>query len=82
MSAAVKVGDRIKLLAPMTNPNSTCRPVEDDMPVGLEGVVTGVLTGHGPKFDQISVHWDNGRMLGVMPGHDKFQIIPVEANNP
>ena len=71
-----QVGDRIKLLAPMMNDNSDWMPVEKDMPVGLEGTVVHV-NFKGPRdFHQISVRWDNGRSLSILPYRDQFQILP------
>jgi hypothetical protein len=78
-SNMTKVGDRIKLLSPMTNHNSTWKPVEDGMPVGLEGTVTYVNFNGPREFHQISVRWDNGRSLSILPYHDQFRIIPGEV---
>jgi hypothetical protein len=71
----VKVGDRIKLTAPLTNKNSTWMPVEEGMPAGLEGVVVHVNFEGPREWHQISVKWDNGRALGVMPYTDSYEVI-------
>jgi hypothetical protein len=70
-----EVGDRVRLTAPMVNENSAWMPVEQDMPAGLEGAVV-IVSMTGPKeFHQISVRWDNGRGLGLIPHTDKFVVI-------
>ena len=55
------VGKRVRLI----------EMFEDLDPVapGTEGTVTSV------GADVISVDWDNGRMLGMIWGMDKFEII-------
>jgi hypothetical protein len=68
------VGKRIKLLKTMTNDDSIWMP-EEDLPVGLEGTITHVSIHGSKKFDQISVKWDNGRILGILPYKDDYQIL-------
>lgn len=75
------VGDRVRLTAPMVNENSDWMPVEQDMPVGLEGTVIAVSL-EGPKeLQQISVRWDNGRGLGLIPHVDKFVVISPDKED-
>ena len=76
------VGDRVRLTAPMVNEGSDWMPVEQDMPVGLEGTVE-IVSMDGPKeLHQLSIRWDNGRGLGLIPHVDKFVVIsPVEEND-
>lgn len=64
----VTKGDRVKITGVMDDP----APME----VGTEGTVDYVYDGGsgGPKFAQISVKWDNGRSLMLLP-HDPFVII-------
>ena len=77
-----KVGQRVRLLAPMVNPNSKWMPVEKGMPVGLEGTISHVSFEGHPELHQISVKWDNGRHLGLIPGKDIFTVIeePADVN--
>lgn len=75
-----EVGQRIKLLSPMVNENSSWMPVEQGMPAGLEGVITHVNFEGPREWHQISVKWDNGRSLAIMPYTDRYQILkPEEA---
>jgi hypothetical protein len=78
--AAYKVGQRVKLMAPMVNTNSTWMPVEDGMPVGLEGTITYVSCEGHPELHQLGVKWDNGRSLGLIPGKDIFDVIQESAH--
>jgi hypothetical protein len=71
------VGKRIRLLDEMNNPNSSWMPKED-LPVGLEGTITYVSI-HGSHLDQIGVNWDNGRVLGILPYKDNYEVY--EANS-
>lgn len=72
----VLVGRRIKLTAPMTNPDSKWMPVEEGMPAGLEGTVV-LVNFDGPKeWHQVSVKWDNGRSLALMPYVDSYVVLP------
>lgn len=75
-----KVGQRVRLLAPLTNPNSNWMPVEEGMPVGLEGTINYVSFEGHPELHQIGVSWDNGRRLGLLPGKDSFVVIAEPAN--
>ena len=75
-----KVGQRVRLLAPMVNPNSTWMPVEKDMPVGLEGTINYVSFEGHPELHQIGVSWDNNRRLGLIPGKDIFVVIEEPAD--
>lgn len=74
------IGKRVRLTGPMRNKNSDWMPVEKDMPVGLEGVVVAV-NDEGPReWHQISVRWDNGRGLALMPYVDSYMVLePVTA---
>jgi hypothetical protein len=78
----LKIGDRIELLAPMTNPDSKIIPVEEGMPAGLKGTIV-YLSLEGPaEWHQIGVKWDNGRTLNILPGVDKFVVCkPQELTN-
>lgn len=78
--AAYKVGQRVKLLSPMVNSNSTWMPVEEGMPSGLEGTITYVSCEGHPELHQLGVKWDNGRSLGLIPGKDSFTVIQEPAN--
>jgi len=60
----VKSGDHIRLLNMPNDP--------DPIPVGSEGIVTDVTDG---PLAQITVKWDNGRSLALIPGIDGFEII-------
>ena len=67
MSVRCRVGDRVRLTA----------PVSDDypppgLPAGLEGSVTWI--GEAAYGWQIAVDWDNGRRLILLPG-DQFEVI-------
>ena len=59
-----KAGDRIRLLNMPDDP--------DPIPVGSEGMVVDVTDG---PLAQITVDWDNGRSLTLIPGVDVFEII-------
>lgn len=72
------VGKRVKLLAPMVNSNSAWKPVEDGMPAGLEGTIVHINMDGPPNWHQISVKWDNGRALGLLPYVDRFEVLPAE----
>jgi len=70
------IGRRIRLTAPMTNPDSKWMPVEEGMPAGLEGTVI-LVNFDGPKdWHQIHVRWDNGRSLALLPHVDSYALLP------
>lgn len=75
MASAVKVGDRVKLTAPMMNPNSANMPVEEGMPVGLLGTVFHVNLEGAKDMHRIAVRWDNGRSLNILPDVDSFVVV-------
>lgn len=77
-----QVGDRIRLLSPMVNENSSWMPVEHGMPAGLEGTVVHVNFDGPSDWHQIFVRWDNGRSLAIMPYKDHYQIIKEPAHAP
>lgn len=69
----MQVGDRIRLTAPLLNPDSPDIPVED-IPVGTEGTILNInLTGR-QEFQQIGVQWDNGSTLSLLPG-DSYVVL-------
>lgn len=76
-----RAGQRIRLLAPMTNLNSTRIPIEDGMPVGLEGTVVATCFSGPREWHQISVCWDNGRSLAVLPYVDCFELISTQGDS-
>ena len=47
--------------------------MEDESPVdeGLEGIINNI-----DDLGTIHVNWDDGRMLGVIPGIDKYELLP------
>jgi hypothetical protein len=76
MTGQALIGRRIKLTAPMTNPNSKWMPVEEGMPAGLEGTIV-LVNFDGPiEWHQIHVKWDNGRSLALMPYVDAYELLP------
>lgn len=44
----------------------------DPIPAGSTGTVTRVTDG---PLAQVSVDWDNGRSLSLVPGTDQFEVI-------
>ena len=65
-----KVGDRVRLTAPIAD-----NYPPPGLPAGLEGIVNFVNTACGPDIGfQVSVKWDNGRSLDLLPG-DVFEVI-------
>ena len=72
------VGQRVRLLSPMRNENSTWMPVEEGMPAGLEGTITYVSMDGPREWHQLGVQWDNGRTLGLIPGKDSFVVIATK----
>lgn len=73
-----EVGKRVKLLAPMINPDSKWMPVEEGMPAGLEGTIIHVNFDGPRDYHQVSVKWDNGRSLALMPYVDSFTVFEPE----
>ena len=63
----VAKGDRVRITGVMADDPA---PME----VGTEGTVTHVHEGGYGIGQQISVKWDNGRSLMLLP-HDPFRII-------
>lgn len=55
------IGKRIRMIEMIEDPN----PIEN----GCEGIITHVGGG------VINVNWDGGRTLGIVIGHDKYEII-------
>ena len=72
------VGKRVRLLAPMVNENSNWMPVEAGMPAGLEGTIYAVNVDGPREWHQISVKWDNGRGLALMPYKDVFEVFEAK----
>jgi len=68
------VGKRVRLVSEMVNYDSKWKPVEDGMPVGLEGTIYAVNNSGPVEYHQLSVRWDNGRTLALLP-HDVFQVL-------
>lgn len=66
-------GTRVRLTAPLRNPDSPYLPVED-IPVGTEGVVLMANLSGPREFHQIMVEWDNGSMLSLLPGDPYVKI--------
>lgn len=64
---APKLGDRVRVLAMPGDP--------DPVPAGVEGVVDYV----SPTGEQVSVRWDDGRRLMLLPGVDSFDVMPRRA---
>jgi hypothetical protein len=69
----VQKGDRIRLLHMPDDP--------DPIPAGSIGTVTRVTSG---PLGQVSVDWDSGRSLSLVPGVDRFEVIEpaAEASEP
>jgi hypothetical protein len=69
----IQKGDRIRLLHMPDDP--------DPIPAGSIGTVTRVTTG---PLGQVSVDWDSGRSLSLVPGVDRFEVIEpaAEASEP
>jgi hypothetical protein len=65
-----QVNDRIRLLAPLVNPDSDTIPVED-VPVGTEGTVDWIGSCAGQVC---GVKFDNGIRLVLLEG-DNFDVI-------
>lgn len=73
------VGKRIRLTGKMINQDSTWMP-EEDLPIGTEGTIIYINMHGDKKFDQISVKWDNGRSLGILPYKDNYLILEQNGN--
>lgn len=80
--AKPEVGKRVRLLAPMVNPNSNWMPVEEGMPAGLEGTIVHVNFDGPRDYHQVSVRWDNGRSLALMPYVDSFVVFDAPTPEP
>lgn len=65
----LKIGDRIRLINMPDDPNP--------IPVGSEGTVTSV-NQYTIIAKQVSVKWDSGRMLMLLPGIDTYEVIGHE----
>ena len=62
-------GDRIRLTR-TTNPFSKIKP-------GVEGTVM-IVGGNGIVY----VEWDNGSIIGMIPGEDEWEILHKIENHP
>ena len=60
----IRTGDRIRLLDMPDDP--------DPIPAGSTGTVTRVTTG---PLGQVTVAWDSGRSLSLVPGVDRYEVI-------
>lgn len=69
MSAPCAVGDRIRLTAPVVD-----HYPPPGLPAGLEGTVTWIGQWTTEYTKQISVDWDNGRRLLLLPC-DQFEVL-------
>ena len=65
-----RCGDRIRLIAMPDDP--------DPIPVGSTGTILSVTEG---RFAQIEVEWDSGRSLALVPGVDRYEILPRTDDN-
>lgn len=70
MTAPCKVGDRVRLTAPV--PDEYPPP---GLPAGLEGLVTWVGEWGSELTRQVGVQWDNGRRL-ILLEEDHFEVLP------
>ena len=66
-----KPGDRICLLGMPDDP--------DPLPVGSTGTVTRVTTG---PMAQITIKWDCGRSLMLIPEVDQYEVLPSPIKIP
>lgn len=73
MKTKIKKGDRLKLISPIINSDSTWMPIEKDMPVGLEGSVVDVSEAYGDVY--IAMKWDNGRTLSLFGSDKCYELI-------
>jgi len=60
----VQKSDRVKIIHMPNDPNP--------IPGGSTGTVTRVTDG---PLAQVSVDWDNGRSLSLVPGTDEFEVL-------
>ena len=58
----VKRGDRVRLIS--------CSDSHTKLPKNIEGEVTFI-----DSFNTVHVRWDNGVLLGLIPGMDSYKII-------
>ncbi len=65
---SVQKGDRVKMIHMPDDP--------DPIPAGSTGTVTGVTAG---PLGQVTVDWDSGRSLSLVPGVDRFEVIEPAA---
>lgn len=63
----VEIGRRVEFIA-------HGEPDPDPLSPGEQGTVTG---GNGM---QLYVNWDSGRSLILLPGIDRFRVLPHEAD--
>jgi hypothetical protein len=69
----LKRGDRIKLAAPLENPDTDTQIKIESIPVGTLGTVTEPWSPGGLS-PIVSVNWDNGRRLGILD-HDSVERV-------
>lgn len=69
----IKKGDRIRLTQPIVNKDSYRMPIEEGMPVGLQGTVADVRYGYGDLY--IEMNWDNGRTLALLGTDDCYEVL-------
>jgi hypothetical protein len=69
----LKVGDRIRIVAEITNPGNEAIPTETGLPIGTEGTVRDLRITVG----QVSVSWDNGCRLMLLDAVDdgKYEVL-------
>ena len=67
---SVQIGDRVRMIHMPDDP--------DPIPAGSTGTVTRVTDG---PLAQVSVDWDNGRSLSLVPGTDQFEVIERGGRN-
>lgn len=75
MSAPCKVGDRVRLTAPVAD-----NYPPPGLPVGLEGTVTWIGQWTSDWTSQIGVAWDSGRQLNLLLG-DGWEVVPTKGGN-
>lgn len=67
--AICKPKDRVRLIR-----------MNDDDPCPVEPGTTGTIN-HIDCAGTVHVKWDNGRSLGLIPGHDEFEVIDEAESN-